>query len=130
MPDSLKRYPQNDVNPIGFVDKVQPYLNKAGIYINPLFVGAGIRIKIIEAMAMQLPVVATSVAAEGIEANEMNGLFRADNEYDFAHQILKLMNDEQLWQESSINARNLIESKYKWTNSVSIIYDIYNEILN
>jgi len=130
MPDSLKRYPQNDVNPIGFVDKVQPYLNKAGIYINPLFVGAGIRIKIIEAMAMQLPVVATSVAAEGIEANEMNGLFRADNEYDFAHQILKLMNDEQLWQESSINVRNLIESKYKWTNSVSLIYDIYNEILN
>ncbi len=68
----LKKYPKNDVNPIGFVDKVQSYLNRAGIYINPLFVGAGIRIKILEAMAMQLPVVATSVAAEGIEANEMN----------------------------------------------------------
>lgn len=130
LPDKLRKYSKNDVNPIGFVDKVQPYLNRAGIYINPLFVGAGIRIKILESMAMELPVVATSVAAEGINANDSNGLFRADNEYDFAHQILKLMNDEELWLESSINARILIESRYKWSNNVALIYDAYQEILN
>jgi len=130
MPNSLKKYSKHDVNPVGFVDSVQPYLNRAGVYINPLFVGAGVRIKILEAMAMGLPVVATSIAAEGIEANDLNGLFIADNEYDFAQTILQLMNDKELWDNSSNNARTLIESKYKWKNSVSIIYNAYKEILN
>lgn len=130
MPNSLKKYSKNDVNPIGFVDTVQPYLNKAGVYINPLFVGAGVRIKILEAMAMGLPVVATSIAAEGIDANDLNGLFIADNEYDFAQTILQLMNDIELWKNSSINARILIESKYKWENSIAQIYYAYKEILN
>lgn len=128
MPEKLKKYSKNDVNPIGFVDKVQPYLNRAGVYINPLFVGAGIRIKILEAMAMELPVVATSIAAEGIEANSLNGLFIADNEFDFAHQILKLMTDDELWFNSSKNARIIVESKYQWKNSVSLIYQTYKEI--
>ncbi|MFA6570996.1 MAG: glycosyltransferase, partial [Bacteroidota bacterium] len=74
-PEWLRDYQNQSVNLVGYVDKVQPYLNKAGIYIAPLFVGAGIRIKILEAMAMELPVVASPVAAEGIEANESQGLF-------------------------------------------------------
>ncbi len=130
LPQKLKKYPDKGVNAVGFVDQIQPYLNNAGVYINPLFVGAGIRIKILEAMAMELPVVATSVAAEGIEANENNGLFRADNKVDFAKIILKLMQDNILWQSSSNNARELVRHKYQWSNVGNIIYNTYKSVIN
>jgi len=129
MPERLKRYNFEDVKAIGFVDSVLPYLNKASVYITPLFVGAGIRVKILEAMAMELPVVATSIASEGIEASEEDGLLLADNEYDFSYQVIKLMKDKQLRNVLGKNARNLIESKYTWNSSIAVIYNAYSEII-
>lgn len=129
MPSSLKRYNQNDVNAVGFVESIEPYLNNANIYITPLFVGAGMRIKILEAMSMELPVVATPIAAEGIDFDESNGLLIADNEYDFAHYILKLMNDDEYRDDMGRIARQSVQNTYTWDNSIKKIYNAYLEYL-
>ncbi|MFN3307132.1 MAG: glycosyltransferase family 4 protein, partial [Candidatus Kapaibacteriota bacterium] len=70
-PDFCKKYP--NVNIVGYVPKVQPYYNRANVFIVPLFVGSGVRLRILEAMAMGLPVVSTSIGAEGVSATESEG---------------------------------------------------------
>ena len=129
-PASLGIYSELGVNLVGYVDKVQPYLDQASLYISPLFVGGGIRIKILEAMAMKLPVIATSIAAEGIDAGENEGLFRCDNPEDYSNIITMLLCDNYKRQRLGKNARNSIQIKYSWEQNVKTIYDSYREIIN
>lgn len=115
---------------IGYVDKVQPYLNKAGVYVAPLFVGGGIRIKILEAMAMMLPVVATGIAAEGITAGESDGLFIAESPQAFAEKIIALVNNADLASYSGGAARKFILQNHLWSDSVRIMLNEYNKIIS
>lgn len=128
-PDSLRDCSPNVVLH-GYVPKVQPYLNHAGIYIAPLFVGGGIRIKILEAMAMELPVVASPIAAEGITATEADGLFIANNKDEFASHILRLSQDENLRREAGKNAREFILKNHTWKKNVGIMFDEYTKLIN
>lgn len=113
----------------GRVDAVQPYLNKAGVYIAPLFVGGGIRIKIIEAMAMALPVVATSVAADGIPAGEEQGLFRADTPAEFAKITAELMANPARACSAGTSARKYVLERFTWSASASIMLSEYEKII-
>jgi polysaccharide biosynthesis protein PslH len=128
-PDWLRNYTDIGVNPVGYVDSVQPYMNKANIYIAPLFVGSGIRIKILEAMAMELPVIATPVSAEGIYAKEEDGLFIVDNEKDFAHKIIELTENYELTRNLGKRARKFVLQNFTWEQSVKIMFDEYQKII-
>ena len=114
VPDWLKEYSNKGVNIIGYVDKVQPYLNRANIYISPLFVGSGIRFKILEAMSMALPVVASPIAAEGINASSNDALFICDSYNEFAEVIIELFNNINKTRMFGTNARNFILENYSW----------------
>jgi polysaccharide biosynthesis protein PslH len=128
-PNWLRDYAKYGVDVVGYVDKVQPYLNKAGIYVAPLFVGAGVRIKILEAMAMALPVVATSISAEGIDADESDGLFRADNKERFAEIIIELMKHPENARIKGENARKYVLSRFSWNKSVSLMLEEYRKLI-
>ena len=128
-PEKLSNYAHLGVNMIGYVDSVQQYLNQSMINISPLFVGGGIRIKILEAMAMKLPIVATSLAAEGIEADESHGLFRCDNEDSFLQVISQLFEDVPRIYSLGEEARELIIEKYTWQKSVQKIYNTYVDLI-
>jgi len=128
-PQWLNSFEHLGINTLGYVDKVQPYLNRANIYIAPLFVGGGIRIKILEAMAMELPVVATSVSAEGINANEENGLYIADNVSEFAETIINLFSDENTTRLAGKKAREFVQQNFSWKKNVGIMLDEYRKLL-
>ncbi len=119
----------NGLQLLGYVPGVTPFLNKASVYIAPLFVGSGIRIKILEAMAMELPVVATPVSAEGIEAGEEDGLFVCSNPEDFAEKVLFLMNNYETARKLGKSARKLIEQKYTWERNIGIMINEYERLL-
>jgi glycosyltransferase involved in cell wall biosynthesis len=114
----------------GYVERVQPYLSRAGIYVAPLFVGSGVRIKIIEAMAMELPVVATSVAAEGIPAGEEQGLFRADTPEEFARAMTALMSDPARARTVGSAARRYVSEHFTWSAAVGKMLEEYDQILS
>lgn len=129
-PNFLFRYKHLGVNCIGYVDKVQPYYNRANLNISPLFVGSGIRIKILEAMSMELPVIATPIAAEGINANESDGLIIALNKDEFITKIIEMISNTKLRYELGKSARNFVKNFYTWDSTVSKMIDSYHDILS
>jgi len=129
LPDSLASS-SNFINPIGYVPSIIPYMSKAGIYIAPLFVGGGIRIKILEAMALGLPIVASPIAAEGIKAKEKDGLFIAKNAEDFIKYISYLIDNPVTSAKLGEAAREFIIKHYAWEQNVKIMFDIYKQLVD
>jgi polysaccharide biosynthesis protein PslH len=129
-PSDLQKYSDKGVNIIGYVPKVQPYLNKAALYIAPLFVGSGIRIKILEAMAIGLPVVATSIASEGIYGNDEDGLFIRNGEEEWAETIVSLLKDPENTSKLRSRAQSFIRENYSWNKNIDIMIDEYIKLIS
>ncbi len=99
----------------GRVDDVRPYLRSAGVFVCPLRYGAGIKNKILAAMAMRKPIVATPVSLEGIEVRPDEEVLVANSAADFARQIGALLVNEQLARRLSENGYRLAREKYSWS---------------
>src|SRR5207253_2938807 len=75
----------------GAVDDIRPYVHEAAVYVVPLRIGGGTRIKIFEAMAMGSAVVSTSIGAEGLPVTDGKDLLLADSPQDFADRTVALL---------------------------------------
>jgi sugar transferase (PEP-CTERM/EpsH1 system associated) len=114
---SIRRLGRNEkVTITGYVRDVRPFLSQAAVCVVPLRIARGMQNKILEAMAMGLPVVTTSRAMEGIDACPGRDLIVADDPGEFAARTVELLMNRQLRLKISRNARNLVESKYRWSN--------------
>jgi len=100
----------------GSVDDVRPYISQSLIAVIPLLAGGGTRLKILEAMAMGIPVISTSIGAEGLGVTHGHDILIADTEEDFANSILKCTADEELREKLASNGLKLASSKYNWDN--------------
>lgn len=98
----------------GPVPDVRPYLAKGAVFISPQFVGSGIRIKILNAMATGNAVVATTVGAEGIPVAPGENILIADDEQGFADQVCLLLRDSGLRDRIGRHARQFIEERFGW----------------
>gem|GEM_PF-1015339 len=95
----------------GYVDDVNEYIEKCNIMVVPIFVGSGMRVKILEALGKRLPTIATKIGAEGIEIEHKKNILLAENEKEFIDNILKLK-DKELYSNIQINGEHLFNSKY------------------
>lgn len=102
------------VEPLGFVEDVRPYLQKATIGICPIRYGSGTRIKIMTYMAAGLPVVSTSKGAEGVTYTNGHDIIITDDSEAFAQSIIKLLNDQPYRNEIARNGREFILQNYDW----------------
>ena len=98
----------------GFVDDVRPFVAEADVYVIPLRVGSGTRIKVFEAMAMGCPVVSTRLGAEGLDVTPGEHLLTADLAAGFAEAILRLLDDPELAGQLARAARDMVASRYSW----------------
>jgi glycosyltransferase involved in cell wall biosynthesis len=99
----------------GFVDDIRPYVARANVYVIPLFVGSGTRIKAFEAMAMGRPVVSTSLGVEGLDVVDGETFLRADDAEAFARGILMLLDDASMRARIAGAARRLVETRFSWS---------------
>jgi len=106
----------------GTVDDVRPYLKKASVMVVPLRAGGGTRIKIYEAMAAGVPVVSTSVGAEGLAVENNKHILIGDSPDDFADKTIRILNNEL--PEISSNARRLVEENFSW-EKVTELFEEY-----
>lgn len=110
-------YADNDssIHITGRVEDVRPFISQADIFVTPLRIGGGTRLKILEAMAMAKPVVSTTIGAEGLEVEPEKNIILSDRPEDFAERVIKLFGDQQLKNNIAAEGRKLAEEKYDWS---------------
>jgi len=109
----------------GYVDDVRPYIAQASVYVVPLRMGGGTRLKIMEAMAMAAAVVSTSLGCEGFPLIADKHLKVADGEAQFAAAVLALLRDRPQALRLGAQARHFVEQHYDWGNIVPLFDQVY-----
>jgi len=102
------------VHVTGAVEDIRPYVRKATVYVVPLRIGGGTRIKIFEAMAMGKAIVSTTIGAEGLPVEHGRNILLADQPESFAAEIIGLLSDCERRRQMGDDARRLVESNYGW----------------
>lgn len=113
----------------GSVPDVRPYGENCAAFIVPLRSGSGMRVKILNALAMGLPTVSTTVGAEGIAVRSGEHLLLADTAEDFAAATLRLLRDPELGETLAQNGRVLMEAQYGWEAIGERLRTLYAEVL-
>ena len=108
--------PERDsrIHVTGTVDDVRPYLWRSAVSIVPLRIGGGTRLKIYEAMAARIPVVSTSVGAEGLDVRDGENIAIADSPRHFAERCLALLDDSRERRRMAANAWEMVSACYSW----------------
>jgi len=117
------------VSVTGYVSDIRPYIANSSVYVVPMRMGSGTKLKVMEAMAMGIPVVSTTLGAEGIDVTPGQHLLVADDPAEFAHSVVGLLQDGRERQRLAENARRLVEEKYDWTTIVPSLEAIYTKTL-
>jgi hypothetical protein len=107
--DILALGAQPGIDVVGFVPEVQPWLDAHRVFVAPLRFGAGMKGKVAQSMIHGLPVVATSIGAEGMGLETGTHLLVADEPAAFAEEVIALLRDDDLWQRLSQQGRRHIE---------------------
>jgi glycosyltransferase involved in cell wall biosynthesis len=110
--DEVKKLGSPGVQVAGFVADPEPFFARSRVFVSPLRYGAGMKGKIGQAMAFGLPVVTTSVGAEGMRLADGETALVADDPASFAAAVVRLYRDDQLWRRLSENGRSHIERHF------------------
>jgi sugar transferase (PEP-CTERM/EpsH1 system associated) len=105
----------------GTVADIRPFMQKATVYVVPLRIGGGTRLKIFEAMAMGQPVVSTTVGAEGLPVVSGEHAIIADGPRAFADAVLSLLRDSKRRQALGAAARKLVVEQYDWSVAAGVL---------
>ena len=113
----------------GYVDDVRSYIAGACVYVVPLRIGGGTRLKVLEAMAMGKPIVSTSLGCEGFEGLESGReLSVADTPEEFAQQVIGLFDDASRRERLGRAARRFVEEQYDWRLIVPKLEQVYEKL--
>lgn len=109
----------------GTVDDMRPYLARAAVAVCPIPYAVGIQNKVLEAMAMGAPVVCTRAAAEGLEARPGEDLLVADRAAEFAHHVLRVLEDPALAERLAAAGRQYVETRHDWEAIAGQLVAVY-----
>ncbi len=110
------------------VEDIRPYIGRATVYVSPLRVGAGIKNKVLEAMAMGKAIVATPLSCDGIELQSETHVLVREIPDDFASAVIDLIKNKALRSRLGANSRKLVASKYSWGSIATQYEDLYYEV--
>lgn len=117
-----------DVRVTGYVSDSRDLARYCSVFIVPLRSGSGVRVKLLNAMAMGLPIVSTSIGAEGLDVVGGEHLLIADTPGEFAGAVVDLINDRELGRQLGENARALVCEKYSWETVGARLLQVYEEL--
>ncbi|HSI56837.1 MAG TPA: glycosyltransferase [Ideonella sp.] len=111
----------------GRVDDIRPLVAAAAVYIVPLRIGGGTRLKILDALSMSKAIVATPVGAEGLAVEPGRDIVLADSPQDFARQVIRLLKNPLEARRLGRNGRELAERVYDWRVIGQRLRELYQE---
>lgn len=109
----------------GWVAELEPLLDRARVMAAPLTWGAGLKGKVTQALAAGLPVVTTSIGAEGLDTTDGQALFIADDDAGLAERIVSLLSDDEVWTRMAAAGQALADERF----SPKVIRDTLDELL-
>lgn len=119
---------QPGIQIVGAVDDTRPYIAGAAVYVVPLRIGGGTRLKVLEAMALQQAIVSTSMGVDGLEVGDGRELLVEDDEDRFAQSVLNLIDDRARCKALGAQARRHVEALYDWKAIVPRVEEVYQEL--
>jgi polysaccharide biosynthesis protein PslH len=114
-PAIVKLGSEHGVEVTGRVDDVRPHMAEGAVYIVPLRIGGGTRLKIFEAMAMGKPVVSTTIGAEGLPVEPGADVLIADSPAAFADAVVRLFRNDEERTRIAEAGRRLVAQQYDWS---------------
>lgn len=114
----------------GTVDDVRSYVRRAALSVAPLAIARGTQNKILESMAMGVPVVASAVAAGGVDAIPGEQILIANDDADFGHQILNLLENVDARNTLSTAARQRMVTHHNWASSMMMLDKIVESAMS
>ena len=128
-PAGLIKRRSDNVIVTGYVEDVRPYVRRASVYVVPLWMGGGTRLKVLEAMAMRKPIVTTTIGCEGIDVEDgITALVRDDPE-EFAEAVIELLRDDTKRAKLAENGYANVQNKYDWSIIGERLADAYRSIV-
>jgi glycosyltransferase involved in cell wall biosynthesis len=113
----------------GIVDDIRPFVHRAAVYVVPLRIGGGTRLKIFEAMAMGKAIVSTTIGAEGLPVHPGQDILIVDDPEQFADTTIRLLGDSVQREELGRAARELVNRTYSWDAVVQPFETVLNTLV-
>jgi glycosyltransferase involved in cell wall biosynthesis len=129
MPQWLTSLKMKNLEIVGEVPDAYEFIGSKSILVTPLFSGSGIRVKIIESMAVGKAVISTSIGAEGINYTDGKDILIANNREDFIKAISKLFKDKEYTKELGENALKLVKEQHDINKVIAKLERFYNKLL-
>lgn len=128
-PEEISTHSDSTLTLTGYVPDIRPYVHQAAVFIAPLRVGGGTRLKILDAWAMGKAVVSTSLGCEGLATRHGENILIADSAEDFGTAITNLIRDPEQRNRIGRTARYTVEGLYSWRKLGQVINQLYEEIM-
>lgn len=127
--DKLKEYESKDIEILEALTDIREAYLKASVLVAPIKGPGGTRLKILEAMASALPVVTTTVGAEGLGVVNGKEVLISDNLSKVADYAVRILKDKKLSQNLGLYGRKFVKSKYTWGKSAEVLDNIYSKVV-
>lgn len=121
--DLAKQYPKH-IFLRGWIDDIRDAYAESRVFVAPLFTGAGVQNKILEAMSMEVPCVTTKVVNASLRAMPNKQIYIAEYAMEFVEGILLLLNNESRSKEISMEAKNFVRENFSWERNSQILEEI------
>ena len=123
-PELKEKLNNKKMVPLGYVDDFRTVIKATEVYLAPVLFGSGIKTKIVEAMAMGIPVVTNSIGAEGLDVHNGEELFIEDEPERIAERTRQLLADSQLRDKIGRRGQTFARQYHNWDT----IYDVFGTI--
>jgi len=113
----------------GYVPDVIPYLRQAAVFVVPLHSAGGMRVKILDAWCWGVPIISTSIGAEGIAVRDGDNILIADTAKTFAQAVVRLLQEPTLGERLRQNGRRWVEERYNWRRVYARWDEVYSRLI-
>ena len=120
---------REDIVTTGWVEDTRPYITESAVFIVPIRIGGGTRMKIYEALSMAKGMVSTTIGAEGLPLVHEKHLLIGDEEEAFACNVIRLLEDEELRKTLGENARKYIYDNFRWEHVANVFNNVCERVI-
>lgn len=126
--EASEKFTKNNVVFHGFVDSIEDVFILGRVFIIPLRFGSGMKVKCLDALYAGIPVVTTSIGAEGIDIEHDKHALICDDSEEFSTSVLDLLSHSEKWKTMSKQGRLLAKQKYTWQSHLQEVSNELNSI--